>query len=155
MARYDGVIPPGGTGEITLKIDTSRIRGKFQKKAIVWSNDPDRRSIALYLTGEVKPHISIEPGGYVSFWGVKGQVASAHLDIVNNNKRPLKIVGIDNDLPERIRFHLKEIRAGYIFRIVIEDISETAGECTGHLIIGTDNRQKPELIIIINGQISE
>jgi hypothetical protein len=155
VARYDGVIPPGGTGEITLQIDTSRIRGEFQKKAIVWSNDPEIRSIALYLKGEVKPHISIEPGGYVSFWGVKGQIASAHLDIANNNKIPLKIVGIDNDLPERIKFHLREIRAGYVFRIEIEDISETAGDYTGHLIIRTNNRQQPELIIIINGQISE
>jgi len=153
VARYDRVIPPGGTGKVTLTMDTSRVRGDFEKKAIVWSNDLKRRSMALYLIGEVKPHISLEPGGYLSLWGVKGKVPREHLEIINNRKRPLKITGIDNDLPGHIRWHLKEIKAGFVYRLEVEDISKTAGDYTGHLIVQTDNPQKPELIIIVNGQI--
>jgi hypothetical protein len=154
VARYDRVIPPGGTGEITLQIDTSRVRGEFQKKAIVWSNDLERKSIALYLTGEVKPHISLEPGGYLSLWGTEGQVPREHLDIINNHKSPMKITGVDSDLKDHIEWHIEETKPGSAYRLEVEDISKTAGDYTGHLIISTDNPKKPQLIIIINGNIS-
>jgi len=136
-----------------LKIDTSRIRGEFQKKAIVWSNDEERKSIALYLAGEVKPHVSLEPGGYLSLMGIRGRVPGEHLKIVNNHEDPLKIKGIENDLKDRIRWILKEIKPGYVYRLEVEDISKTAGDYIGHLILKTDNPKKPELIIIVNGSI--
>lgn len=155
MARYDRAIPPGGKGNITLSIDTSSVRGEFEKKAIVWSNDLERRSIALYLTGEVKPHISLEPGGYLSLWGVKGKVPREHLDIINNHKRPLKIVGIDNDLTGHFRLNLEEIKPGFVYRLEVEDVSKLAGDYKGYLIITTDNPLKPKLKVIVTGQISE
>ena len=154
MARYDRVIPPGGRGKITLSIDTERIRGGFEKKAVVWSNDMSKRSIVLYLRGEVKPHISLEPGGYLSLWGIMGQVPAEHLEIINNHERPLNITGIESDLPNHIRWHLKELEAGYIYKLEVEDISKSAGDYTGHLFVGTDNPQKPQLVIIINGRIN-
>lgn len=153
--RYDRVIPPGGTGTVTLSIDTSRVRGEFEEKAIVWSNDLERRSIAFYLTGEVKPHVALEPGGYLSLWGVKGQVPREHLDIINNHETPLKIIGIDNDLSDRVRWSLEEIRPGFVYRLAVEDISTGAGDYKGYLIISTDNRLKPKLEVIVTGQISE
>ena len=90
MTRYDRVIPPGGTGQITLGIDTSKEIDEFEKKAVVWSNDPQRKSVALYLKGKVKPHISLIPGGYLSLQGVWGRVPAEKLDIINNHKKPFK-----------------------------------------------------------------
>ena len=116
MTRYDRVIPPGGTGKVTLKIDSNRVRGEFRKRAVVWSNDMERRSIALYLMGEVKPYISLDPGGSLPFWGGKGLALKEHLDIINNHNSPFKIILIDTDLKGRIRWHLKEIQSGYIYR---------------------------------------
>jgi hypothetical protein len=88
----------------------------------------ERISIALYLTGEVKPHISLEPGGYLSLGGVKGKVPREHLDIINNHKRPLKIVGIDNDLTDHVRLNLEEIKPGFVYRLEVEDVSKLAGD---------------------------
>ena len=136
-----------------MTIDTKRVRGEFEKKAVVWSNDLDRRSIALYLKGQVKPHIAIEPGGYVSLWGAEGRVPPGSLDIINNHKNPVKITGIDNDLPERIKWRLNEIKPGFIYKLEIEDIPKTAATYTGRLVVRTDNPQKPELTIIVNGDI--
>jgi hypothetical protein len=133
VTRYDRVIPPGGTGQITLGIDTSRVREEFQKKALVWSNDPVRKSVALYLTGEVKPM----------------------LEIINNHEQPFKITGVDNDLPDHIKWHLEEIKPGYAYTLEVEDISKKAGEFSGHLIVRTDQPQKPELVIIVNEYIKE
>jgi hypothetical protein len=131
VARYDRVIPPGGTGKVTLSIDTSAVRGRFEKKAVVWSNDLPRRSVALYLIGVVKEHISLEPGGYLSLWGVKGQVPKESLEIINNREKPLKITGIDDDLPGHIRWEIKAVKPGYVYRLEVEDISRSTQARTG------------------------
>jgi hypothetical protein len=136
-----------------LIIDTTIVRGEFKKKAIVWSNDVERRSVALYLMGNVRPYISFDPGGYLSLRGVKGQVPSEHLHIINNQENPMKITGIDNDLPEHIIWTIEEIKSGYIYRLDVEDISVQAGTYTGHLFVRTDNPKKPELVIIVNGEV--
>ncbi len=155
MARYDRVIPPGGKGNITIAIDTGKVRGDFQKKAIIWSNDLQRMSVALFLEGKVIPHISIDPGGYLSLQGVKGRMPGEHLDLINNHKNPMKIIGIDSDLNDNIEWHIEEIKPGYIYRLEVEDISQKVGDYTGHLYVRTDNPLKPELVIIINGHVSE
>jgi hypothetical protein len=155
VARYDRVIPPGGTGNITVEIDSGRVRGDFRKKAIVWSNDLQRMSVALYLEGEVIPHISLDPGGYLSLRGAKGKVPGEHLDMINNHKNPMKIIGINSELRDHIIWQLEEIKPGYVYRLVVEDVSKKVGDYTGHVYVRTDNSLKPELVIIINGHVSE
>ena len=88
-------------------------------------------------------------------WGVKGKVPREHLDIINNQKRPLKIVGIDNDLMDHVRWNLEEIKPGFVYRLEVEDVSKLAGDYKGYLIITTDNSLKPKLKVIVTGQISE
>ena len=155
MTRYDRVIPPGGTGHITLEIDTGKEIDEFHKKAVVWSNDPQRKKVALYLKGEVKPHILLIPGGYLSLQGVKGRVPAEKLDIINNHKQPFKISSVIHDLPDHIHWRLKENISGFSYTLEVEDISTKAGEFSGHLVVQTDLAQKPELVIIVNGYIEE
>ncbi len=155
MTRYDRVIPSGGKGIVTLTVDTGRVVGEFQKRAVVWSNDSGRRSIALYLKGVVTPLISLEPGGYVSLWGVKGEVPGESIEIINNLSTPLKITGIENELPLSIKWNLEEVKPGYSYRLKLEDISTEAGEYVGHLFVRTDHPQKPEFVIVVNGYITD
>jgi hypothetical protein len=132
VTRYDRVIPPGGTGTVTLTIDTSTVIGDFKKRAVVWSNDLDRRSIALYLTGVVKPSISLEPGGYVGLWGLRGQVPAEFIEIKNNHKTPIRITGIENGLPENVRWRLEEVKPGFgLYRVLIcsNRLSAKTGIC--------------------------
>jgi hypothetical protein len=155
VARYDRAIPPGGIGKITIEIESSKVRGKFEKKAVVWSNDGERRSVALYLKGEVKPHISVEPGAYLSLWGTRDHRPKNRLEIINNHEKPLKITGIETSLKDRIRWHLKEIKPGYIYALEVEDVSRQSGQYTGRLFVRTDNPKNPVLTIIISGDIRD
>ena len=114
-----------------MSIDSGVVRGRFEKKAVIWSNDLDRRSVALYLRGEVNAHISLEPGGYLSLWGVKGQVPEESLEIINNQDKPLKITGIEDDLPGHIQWKLEEIRPGYLYRLTVRTYQEVQGSTRG------------------------
>jgi hypothetical protein len=157
VARFDRVIPPGGTGSVILTVDTERILGEFEKKATVWSNDPERKSIVLELIGEVRPYISLEPGGYVSLCGPEGKVPPAYLDIINNSEKPFQIESIqpDQNLKDRIRWRLEIVKPGFAYRLEVEDVSDGSGEYTGHLVIRTNHPDKPELSAIINRQLTE
>ena len=75
------------------------------------------------------------------------------LEIINNHEQPFKITGVVNKLPDHIKWRLEEIKPGYSYRLVVEDISKKPGDFTGHLIVRTDQPQKPELVIIVSGYI--
>jgi hypothetical protein len=66
----------------------------------------------------------------------------------------MKITGVDSDLKDRIIWHIVETTPGYVYRLEVEDISKAPGDYTGHLTLRTDNPQKPQLAVIINGNIS-
>lgn len=153
MTRYDRVVPPGGKGNVTLAVDSTGLLGEFQKEAVVWSDDPVNRSLSLHMAGLIKPHISLDPGGYIALTGKKGQVPREYLRIENNHTSPFKITGIESDLRDRIRWRLRELRPGYAYILEVEDLSKTPGDYTGHLFIRTDNTKKPELVIIVNGRV--
>ncbi len=140
---------------MTLTVDTSRVIGEFQKRAVVWSNDSERRSVALYLNGVVTPLISLEPGGYVGLWGVKGQVPVESIEIINNLGEPIKITGVENELPQNVRWNLEQLKPGFTYRLEVTDISTESGEYTGHLIVRTDHPQKPQFVVIVNGHITD
>jgi hypothetical protein len=155
VARFDRVIPPGGTGTVILTVDTERIRGEFEKKATIWSNDPDRKSMVVELIGEVRPYISLEPGGYVSLWGSQADVPTAHVAIINNREQPLEILSIrpDDVLKDRIKWRLERVKPGFTYRLEIDAVPGESGEYTGHLFIQTNLPEKPELSVIVNGDI--
>jgi len=59
---YSREIPPGGTGEVTLKIKTDGKAGeKISKTATVYTDDPKNPKIDITLTGEVLSAAEIEP----------------------------------------------------------------------------------------------
>ena len=155
MTRYDRVIPPGGTGQITLEIDTGKEIDEFERQVFVLSNDPQRNRLALHLKGEIKPHISLVPGGFLSLQGAHGQVPVEKLEIINNHKQPFKITGVINNLPDHIKWQLEEINSGYSYTLEVEDISKKPGDYSGRLIVQTDQPQKPELVILVTGYIEK
>lgn len=153
MVRYDRTIPPGGKGSITLEVNSRRVRGKFEKKAMVWSDDTSHMSIAIYLKGEVRPNVSLEPGGYLSLWGELGKTIEAHVDITNNHKTPMKIIRVRQDMGSHVKWKLTPVRPGYVYRLMVIDQSKSPGEYTGHFRLETDLPQEPKLTIIVNGMV--
>lgn len=112
-------------------------------------------STVLILEGEVRPRISLEPGGYVSLVGVVGRVEPEHLDIINHQEKAVKILELSTDLEDNIRWELDVVEAGRTYRLTVQDVSKTSGDYSGHLYIRTDDASKPELVAIINGRIRE
>jgi hypothetical protein len=153
VARFDRVIPPGGTGSIILSVDTERILGEFEKKATIWSNDPEKKSVVVKLIGEVRPYISLEPGGYVSLGGEdQGKGAPGYVDIINNSGKPMEVKSIQpaDDLKDRIKYHVETVKAGFSYRLEVKNVAKEGRGYTGHLVIRTNLLEKPELTVIVS-----
>jgi hypothetical protein len=138
-----------------VSIDSRTLLGPFEKTVLVMSDDPERAGLLLRLQGDVKALTAFDPGGYVALEGSPGKVPPEKLRLLNYDKKPLRITRSRSDLKDRIRWRIREIRAGYEFELVIEDRSTAPGEYTGRLILETDNPLKPELVVIVRGDVGE
>lgn len=79
------VLRPGGFTKINIKLDTALKIGPIRKKVTLFSNDPKRPELALFVTGTVKPKpmathdsITINPQDRLALF--KGDCATCHVD---------------------------------------------------------------------------
>jgi len=52
VVKFDRIIQPGETGRITLSVDL-KSPGRFVKRAVVRTNDPQFPNLTLTLKGEI------------------------------------------------------------------------------------------------------
>ena len=58
---YDREIPPGGTGKVTARLDTTDLRGRVEKTIDIISNDPSGRALTLTLIADSQRALIVEP----------------------------------------------------------------------------------------------
>lgn len=96
MARFDRIIPPGGKGEVVLEVMTERLKGKIQKGARVFSNDPQKSNLSLQLKALVKKSIDISPKEYIRFTIEKGEIWSSEFKISSPKKNDFQILRVES-----------------------------------------------------------
>ncbi len=152
MAHFDRVIPPGGEGKITLKVNTRGYQGKIIKSARVYTNDPAKRMAVLSLSAVVKVPIYLSPR-YVYFYGMEGQKQRRVVDIIAKNNKPLELTPEQYTLGERVSYQLSELQKGRKFRLTFTSESTAPGAFYGYLRLKTNYKEKPEITIPIRGRI--
>jgi len=55
------VIPAGGTGELKATFDSGRFRGPISKTVYLYTDDPIREVVQLYIRGTVKEEVVVTP----------------------------------------------------------------------------------------------
>ena len=96
MARYDRIILPGGKGEVVLKVDSQRLRGKIQKRVRVFLNDPQKPNLNLQLKALVKKSINISPKDHAKFTIEKGETWSSEFKISSSRKKDFQILKVES-----------------------------------------------------------
>ena len=59
--KYPKKIAPGETGEFPFKIQSKKLRGKYEKSIKIYSNDPDTPELQLKLKGVCKRYVDVVP----------------------------------------------------------------------------------------------
>lgn len=150
-SEFDREIPPGKEGRITLKMDTSGYKGKIKKATRVFTNDPDKEMILLYLEAFVKLPILMSKE-YVVLKGAPGEILTESIVIKAQEDKPLTLEVAEYDLEDRVLFSMEEIEEGRTYRLNFRNKPGQSGIFSGKLRLMTNYADKPEIPIKIRGR---
>ena len=149
-ARFNTGIGPGEEARITLEWDTSGVRGEVRGEAGFRLNDPAQPTVTLSLSGVVKLPIEIRPFAAVFFSIWKGESAERSVTIVNNEERPLNILGLKPDGKHFVA-SLQTVEPGKIYDLLVKIPPETPpGRYTEAVYLESDHPALSRLRIAVN-----
>lgn len=152
MAQFDRAIPPGGEGEITLKLNTKGYQGTLHKSAVIYSNDPKHPQIKLAVKAQVKVPISFEPRG-VMLDGFVGDEIKRVVTIRAHEEQPLTLELAQLSLPEKVAYELKSVEERKVYQLILRNISKKGDRYSGFITLKTSYPEKPEITIRFLGYI--
>lgn len=157
VASYPRRIPPGGTGEVTLKIKTEGEAGNFVKKtATVYTNAPDHATIVLTLTGKVLFPADITPKA-ARLMGEAGQKITAEIAITPSDLNPFDILSATAEDGTNIQFQMeKKTYAGKrFFTLLVKNRKAIPIRYFDKIILKTTSTLSPELQVRVYGIIRD
>jgi hypothetical protein len=147
VAKYDKVIPPGGTGKITLQIQPFSVVHGFKKKTYVRFNSSDPSSVNLVLTGNAQKSIEIEPSHIVRFRGAPKDDVTAQVKLTSYLPFPWEITKVQNFQPDKFDATLKTEKPGKVYILEVRNKSLEEGHYAGMIQLSTNVVHKPKIII--------
>ena len=152
MARFDRTIPPGGKGEVTLKLSTKGYQGSVHRTATVYSNDPQHPQIKLAVKAHIKVPISVKPMGVMLDGFVCDEVKKV-VTITAHEDEPLILEPAELSLPDQVAYELETVEKGKTYRVILRNISPKEDRYSGFLTIKTNYPKKPEITVRFLGFI--
>jgi hypothetical protein len=147
VVKYDKVIPPGGTGKITLQIQPFSVVHGFKKKTYVRFNSSDPSSVNLVLTGNAQKSIEIEPSHIVRFRGTPKDDLTAQVKLTSYLPFPWEITKVENFQPDKFNATLKTEKPGKVYVLEVRNKSLEEGHYAGMVQLSTNVVHKPKIII--------
>lgn len=100
-------LAPGGKGEVKVSFDSTRFRGQVTKTVYLYSNDPAQPVMQLFIRGNVKESVTIDPV-QVNFGPlVVGRTAQSAVRLRNQGNR-LLVLGTPTTTAEELTVSLPE-----------------------------------------------
>jgi len=147
VANYDGTIPPGGRGEITLTIKPFSVLRDFLKKTTVKFNDPARPEVVLSMKGYVQPIIEIQPSHIVRLRGRVDDDLKGEVRFISHQSGPWEIKQVVNGIPGMIEANLKAEQPGKIYVLEVKNLRRDPGHYAGAVELLTSSKERPRLIV--------
>ena len=148
------IIPPGGSGKISLKVDTARFKGPISKTATVTTNDAEQATFRLTVNATVKTFIDVLPQERVSFRQYRGEEKEQIVTIHSNEPGDFKI----NDVQvtgEGVKQELTKATDGtgdFKLRVWL-DKTAPIGSMNGNIDLITNSGKEPKVSIAVNGTV--
>jgi hypothetical protein len=150
VARAPASIAPGQAGQVCVELDTSSMSRRIHTWVIIDSNDPIVPRLPLYINGMVNAPIDLLPYGTVFASLFTGESATRGVIVVNNQKLPLKILGLESP-SQHFKASIKTRKPNQIYEVTIE-IPPTVppGHYREFAYLKTDSRERPRLQIVVD-----
>jgi hypothetical protein len=160
VAGYDRMIPAGGAGTVTARLETAGRHGPQRKRVTVFSNDSENPGVPLTMKVTLRHPIEVSPSSDLTFPMQRGQGAEQAVTLYASEATPLQITRIestapyvtatvaavaDEDLPpgatgaSRQGLHIQ----------ILPTAPETAFAAT--ITVHTNNKRMPRVVLNVNG----
>jgi hypothetical protein len=128
----------------------------LHKSIQVRTNDPKHGNFALSVTGRVDRVVTVTPNT-LRLVGRAGTPIRGAVAITPEEKYPFKIVEARARRGADIRFTLEEGKGpnGNGYLLTVENRRSEKGRYFDTIVLRTDSRIKPEIVIQVSGQILE
>ena len=151
VADFDPLIPPGGEGKITVKIDTRGFDGAERWAVKVYSNDPKWNVAVLDLRAHVKPVFTLS-GTAVVFTGKKNTGMTRDIEIATGLDRPLILTPSQFTLSGKVIYSISEIEKEKRYKVTFQNVAGKRENYRGFLKLKTNFPEKPEVTLWIVGR---
>jgi hypothetical protein len=149
-AKADEEIPPGGSGQVVLSLETFKYTETIQIKAVVYTNDPNLSSFELALTGRVIAPIAFRPFKAVFLAAFQGETVERVLTINNNTETPLEIFGIEAG-SKRFQAQLQKVKEGQEYKLIVNNNPDaTPGKTREDLLLFVSHPEPAEIKLPVN-----
>lgn len=149
-------IPPGKNGQIEVKIKTDSFTGPVLKRIMVNTNDPRNANIELSIKAIVEPEIEISDSS-IFFEGIpagKESVREIILRIPETKQiKILSAISKDRNVSARLE-SIQGSNGKKIRLIATRKANAKPGDHFGQIIVKTDSRRTPEIIIYERGVVT-
>jgi hypothetical protein len=142
-------VPPGETTDVKVRYNSEGKQGHVESKVIIESNDPQRPTVEMPISGEVKRAVNRTPiGGLVirTLETKPGQTGTVRLE--NQMPEPMKLRLSGSNLQEWLDIEIKEITPGQVYDVIGTTKKELPPEgLHGRLVFDTGLSKETELTV--------
>jgi Protein of unknown function (DUF1573) len=159
LVNVDKAIPPGGTGNVRVGIDTFSAGNSTEWHVNVLTNDPDHGSIDLTIKADVRQFLALTPPSarftFVQF-GAEG--GTTHV-LSAVDQQPLEVLGVDSPF-DYIHATSRELTGkdrvadidGRQWQIALTILpTAPVGPISGYVVVRTNHPQQPRAFLPVSG----
>uniref|UniRef100_A0A7C3Z1D1 DUF1573 domain-containing protein n=1 Tax=Desulfobacca acetoxidans TaxID=60893 RepID=A0A7C3Z1D1_9BACT len=147
VANYDRVIPPGGTGKVTLELKPYSVGRAFNKKTLIRFNAPNQPSVNLVLKGEAQKSIEIVPSHIIRLQGGPSANPTAQVRLISNLPFPWEITKVQNSNPDQIDATLKTEKPGKVYVLEVRSKYRDQGHYVSTIELYTNAIHRPKIVM--------
>jgi len=146
-------VAPGGTAEVTVQLDTTRIAGPTRKTVTVYTTDPSNAVLALTLAGNVEADLVLAPTALYVGRVRRGQPSGRDIAIAPGRKGGRsRVTWVEPSAPA-LQTTLADLPGGGQRLHVELDASMPLGPFTEHVLLHTTSERQPEVRLGVFGTI--
>ena len=126
----------------------------MRKTAGVYTNDKRRPRQDLVISGPVEKFVTIRPQ-HANIRGIVGEPIKGTVTIIPEKKYPFKILNLRAKDGKYIRYQLEETKESdtTAYKLNIENLKTEAGRYYDSIILETDSKIRPQLLVRVYGYL--
>jgi hypothetical protein len=154
VAKYDRLIPAGGTGRVEMVVETDAFGGGIAKSVTVFTNDPANPRLNLVVKALIREPVVARPG-YARFMTVQGQSAEASVQTVfATDGTRFEVLAVESPYSFVKATHGREEGDDGRWQVELSlDRGAPTGALADYVVVRTDHPEQAEVKIAVSGLV--